>query len=235
MPNTTRRADQTGRRPTNTGQTRPDRTRRAGVDETESGTSERDGRTDRELLDAFVAGDVEAFGEIDARHHRFLTWAAWREITHDADAADAVQDALVKAMAHAATFRGGCPVRAWLYRIAVHAAREMRRDGYWRFHEFAETADVDLAAEWSHTHQAQHADPAAERSRADRDARAAVVARAIAALPATERTAVELVHLQNHSYRDAAAITGWCLSTVKSRANRARARLALALSEVLTP
>ena len=44
-----------------------------------------------------------------------------------ADAADAVQDAFVKAYAALARFRDGAPIRPWLLRIVANEARNRRR------------------------------------------------------------------------------------------------------------
>jgi RNA polymerase sigma factor (sigma-70 family) len=48
-------------------------------------------------------------------------------VAPEADAADAVQDAFVKAYAALARFRDGAPIRPWLLRIVANEARNRRR------------------------------------------------------------------------------------------------------------
>jgi RNA polymerase sigma factor (sigma-70 family) len=48
-------------------------------------------------------------------------------VAPEADAADAVQDAFVKAYGALARFRDGAPIRPWLLRIVANEARNRRR------------------------------------------------------------------------------------------------------------
>jgi len=48
-------------------------------------------------------------------------------VAPEADAADAVQDAFVKAYGALARFRAGAPIRPWLLRIVANEARNRRR------------------------------------------------------------------------------------------------------------
>ena len=48
-------------------------------------------------------------------------------VAPEADAADAVQDAFVKAYAALSRFRDGAPIRPWLLRIVTNEARNRRR------------------------------------------------------------------------------------------------------------
>jgi len=48
-------------------------------------------------------------------------------VAPEADAADAVQDAFVKAYAALGRFRDGAPIRPWLLRIVANEARNRRR------------------------------------------------------------------------------------------------------------
>ena len=59
--------------------------------------------------------------------------------------------------------------------------------------------------------------------------------RALGALPASFRQAVELVDVADMSYRDAAAIIGVPLGTVMSRLHRGRRILAEAIREHVAP
>jgi RNA polymerase sigma factor (sigma-70 family) len=53
-------------------------------------------------------------------------------VAPEADAADAVQDAFVKAYAALARFRDGAPIRPWFLRIVANEARNRRRSAHRR-------------------------------------------------------------------------------------------------------
>ena len=78
-------------------------------------------RTDAQLLAAHVAGDPRAFGELAQRHGDRLWAVALRTLDDPDEAADAVQEALVSAYRHAASYRGEASVRTWLHRIVVNS------------------------------------------------------------------------------------------------------------------
>jgi RNA polymerase sigma-70 factor (ECF subfamily) len=60
---------------------------------------------------------------IDLAETRGFVYAVARRIVRDEeDAADVTQDALLLAHRHAASFRGECSYRTWLYRIATTTA-----------------------------------------------------------------------------------------------------------------
>ena len=61
----------------------------------------------------------------------------------DWDAAqDAVQETLIKAYRHYASFRGQCSERTWLTRIAVNLCRDEKRKSWFRLRERAKPIDM---------------------------------------------------------------------------------------------
>jgi RNA polymerase sigma-70 factor (ECF subfamily) len=133
-----------------------------------------------------------------------------RALTRDAASADDLaQEALLKAWAGRERFAPGTNLRAWLFTIlrnAYYSAYRKRRN---------EVEDVDgiyaarLAVRPAHDHALTMRDFEA----------------ALAALPADQREALVLVGAAGLSYDDAAAVCGVAVGTMKSRVNRARARL----------
>jgi RNA polymerase sigma-70 factor (ECF subfamily) len=126
---------------------------------------------------------------------------------------DLVQETLVKAWAHHASFQPGTNLRAWLYTILRNEFySQMRKRG-------REVEDVDDAYSRKvgvHPDQPGHLDMADLR-------------RALAVLPPDQREALLLVGASGFSYEEAANICGVAMGTIKSRVNRARNRL----SEIL--
>ena len=84
-------------------------------------------RDDLALLEAHIAGDPAAFGELFARHRNRLWAVALRTTGNPEDAADALQDALISAFKRAESFRGDSAVTTWLHRIVVNACLDRLR------------------------------------------------------------------------------------------------------------
>jgi RNA polymerase sigma-70 factor (ECF subfamily) len=134
---------------------------------------------------------------------------AW-SLSHNAsDADDLVQDTLIKAWTHRDKFEMGTNLRAWLFTIlrntyytaVVRKRREVRDETG----KYAATLSTDATQDWS----------VAIRS----------LQSALAQLPDEHREALILVGAAGLSYEEAAEICGCALGTIKSRVNRARARL----------
>jgi RNA polymerase sigma factor (sigma-70 family) len=134
---------------------------------------------------------------------------AWSLSRNGSDADDLVQDTLVKAWSHRDKFEPGTNLRAWLFTIlrntyytAVVRRRREVRDETGRY-----AAGLSSAAtqEWGVAIRALQA--------------------ALAQLPDEHREALILIGAAGLTYEEAAEICGCALGTIKSRVNRARARL----------
>jgi RNA polymerase sigma-70 factor (ECF subfamily) len=169
-------------------------------------------RSDEELLAAHVAGDRYAFEELFYRHHRQLYRLAQITSRNPEDAADALQDAMLKAHRSAPTFRHDSAVRSWLYRIVVNACLDRLR----RNKTHPTTALEDDACHIG--------DPA---PRVDTTI---VIERALMRLPVEQRAAVVAVDMQGYSVAETARMLGIAEGTVKSRCSRGRAKLAETLA-----
>jgi RNA polymerase sigma-70 factor (ECF subfamily) len=131
---------------------------------------------------------------------------------------DLVQETLLKAWDHLESFEQGTNLRAWLFTILRNTyfsdCRRRRR----------EVADPDgsKAADLAvHPGQQGHLDMQDFR-------------RALNVLPPDQREALVLIGAAGFSYEEAASISGCAVGTIKSRVNRARARLTELLG-VTTP
>jgi RNA polymerase sigma-70 factor, ECF subfamily len=175
-------------------------------------------RTDGELLAAHVAGDRYAFGELADRHARLLWTLARRSLDDERDAAEAVQDALLRAHRYAARFRGQASVRTWLVRLVISSCRDRYRHNRARGFEHP-VEDTVLAR------VASGADPFAAH-----DLRVELSA-ALARLPSEQRLALVLVSVLGFATSEAAELLEVPVGTVKSRRTRAKARLHQLLAE----
>ena len=170
-------------------------------------------RSDAALLAAHVDGDAQAFGELFTRHRDRLWAVALRTAGSPEDAADALQDAMVSAFRRAGSFRGDAAVTTWLHRIVVNACVDRLRHNRIRC-----TVPLEEAAH-----------PAVDHG--ERLDAAVMVHTALARLPADQRAALCAVELHGYSVAATARLLGIPEGTVKSRAARARHRLASLLGE----
>jgi RNA polymerase sigma-70 factor (ECF subfamily) len=123
---------------------------------------------------------------------------------------DLVQDTILRAWSHADRFESGTNINAWLFTIL----RNLFHSQYRKQRREVEDADGSYAARLK-THPEQQARLDFEDFRI-----------ALAKLSPDQREALLLVGAEGLSYEDAAAICGVAVGTIKSRVNRARARLA---------
>ncbi|MDB5442936.1 MAG: polymerase sigma-70 factor, subfamily [Phenylobacterium sp.] len=134
---------------------------------------------------------------------------AWSLSHNGSDADDLVQDTLIKAWTNRDKFEPGTNLRAWLFTILrntyyTHVLRR-RREVRDETGEYASTLRSAPTQDWS---VAMHSLQAALQQ-----------------LPDEHREALILVGAAGLSYEEAAEICGCALGTIKSRVNRARARL----------
>ena len=173
------------------------------------------------MVDAARAGDDRAFGSL-VEVYRSTAERLAQQILHTEEAAaDAVQEALIKAHRAMGRFQDG-NFRSWFLRIVTntcydHLRRQKRRQAV-SLDELTEQAGIDYVA-------------AAEIASDDPEALVMqnegmrVLLSAIDELPVWHRNVVLLVDVQGYDYNEAAEILDLPLGTVKSRLSRARSAL----------
>ena len=123
---------------------------------------------------------------------------------------DLVQEALVRGLSHIDSFQPGTSMQAWLFTIL----RNQFHTSFRRRRREVEDPDGVMAGTLSCApEQDGHLDLQDMRT-------------ALARLPVDQREALLLVSAEGFSYEEAAAVCGAKVGTIKSRINRARARLA---------
>jgi RNA polymerase sigma-70 factor (ECF subfamily) len=172
-----------------------------------------DGAVVRQVL----AGDVEAFRLLVARHQERLGRFAMRMLGHREEAEEALQDAFVRAYRSLSQCRDPERFEAWLFHILANRCRTRgtRRSR----HEATFVADQGAA------------EPVADVSATDRMAWGEEIDRALARLEPDAREAFLLRHVEDMSYEEMAALTGAGISALKMRVKRACERLRRLLQE----
>ena len=83
----------------------------------------REAQPDQELASAAAHGDEAAFDVLARRHRARLFAVCKRVLRDDAEAEEAVQEALLSAYQHMGSFEGRSKFTTWLHTIAVNSAK----------------------------------------------------------------------------------------------------------------
>jgi RNA polymerase sigma-70 factor (ECF subfamily) len=162
---------------------------------------------DAALVRRAQQGERYAFEQLVRTHEARMYSLAARVLGSREDAADAVQDALVRAWLALPKFRGDARFSTWLYRIVVNSAHDVR------------TKRRDRLVE-------EPPDPVDPRDRFAEQELSGELQRALNALDESYRVAVVLYDVLGCSYAEIAEMTGVPEGTVKSRIFRGRSELA---------
>jgi RNA polymerase sigma-70 factor (ECF subfamily) len=143
-------------------------------------------------------------------------------VAPEADAADAVQDAFVKAYAALARFREDAPIRPWLLRIVTNEARNRRRSADRR---------SGLARRAAIAAPRDEVAPSPESSVLAAEMRGELLA-AIGRLRDEDREVIGARYFLGLSEAETAETLAIPAGTVKSRTARALGRLRVVLTEI---
>jgi len=169
--------------------------------------AERRNDPDIALVEAAIAGDRDAFGQLLERHYGRIHALAWQMTGTRADADDIAQDVCCALVEKIAGFRGEAKFTTWLCGIVFNACRDFRR----RQRSFAGL--VDRLGTWSGLTAAPDG----------RDLYDALwLKSAIMRLKPAYRDTAILVAGQQLSHAEAAAILGITESTVSWRMHEIR-------------
>ncbi|HEV8579414.1 MAG TPA: sigma-70 family RNA polymerase sigma factor [Thermoanaerobaculia bacterium] len=172
----------------------------------------------------------DRFESLALPHLAALHRVAFGLTHHSADAADLVQETLLRAYRTFANFAPGTDEKAWLFTILYSIAANKFRTRQRR------PTEVSIEAlEEQRQRAVEIADWRGQEEMLGNPRLAwegSEVARALADLPEPFRVAVQLVDLGELSYEEAAAAAGCPVGTLRSRLFRGRRRLAAQLREV---
>ncbi|MGH9410459.1 MAG: RNA polymerase sigma factor [Vicinamibacterales bacterium] len=168
--------------------------------------------TDEELVARSRGGDLDSFNQLVLRWERPIYALAYRVIGREEDARDVCQETFLRAFRALGGFKGQAKFSSWIYRITLNLCRDwIRRERRQPVAQAPEGMDiVELAS--------QNAVPA--ESIEDLVARREIgqaVARAMADLPAEQRTAIILKEYHGLTFQEIADMLECPLSTVKTR------------------
>lgn len=176
---------------------------------------------DIDLIDRYLAGDIDAFNELMDAHEDRVFAICYRMLQNREAALDATQDTFLTVFRKADRYKAQAAFSTWLYRVAVNTCYDhLRRQKRKRADALPESHDP--------------ADPAAGDEFNAIEVRPDIEA-ALMDLSPEFRSAVVLVDLQGMSLDQASDTLEVPTGTVKSRLFRARKQLARSLGNLKPP
>ncbi len=178
---------------------------------------------DELLLRKAQNGDPEAFGQLMEPLEQLVWRVCWHYTGNREAAEDCGQEAMIRIWRNLAEYRGECALESWVYRIAANCCMDWLRK---------KKRDKSVSMEPLREQGFDPADtsPGTEDQVVAKDERQRL-REAIAQLPDDQREALILTQLEKIPYEEVAQSLGISEGTVKSRVNRAKARLKEILSE----
>ena len=178
---------------------------------------------DELLLRRAQGGDPEAFGQLMQPLEQLVWRVCWHYTGNREAAEDCGQEAMVRIWRSLGNYRGDCALESWIYRIAANCCMDWLRK---------KKRDRSVSIEPLREQGFDPADPApGTEEQAVRKDESRRLREAVAQLPEDQRDALILTQLEKVPYEEAAWRLGVEEGTVKSRVNRAKARLKEMLSD----
>jgi RNA polymerase sigma-70 factor (ECF subfamily) len=87
-----------------------------------SSAEKRKAEPDNELVRRVLAGEVQAYGQLVARHQARVFYLGLKFLRRNEDAEDFAQEVFIRAYEKLSSFQATVPFAAWLYRIAYNLA-----------------------------------------------------------------------------------------------------------------
>ena len=161
-------------------------------------------KDERECISKAQAGDKNSFGRLVEKYKGVLAGYCIGKLGCNFDTVeDIAQEAFLKAWKSISTFKGDSKFSSWLCTIARNHYFNMCKDRDNKTEEFDDAA--------------QHSKGVLADNIATRDC----VERQLGKVRAEYRNVIDLVHLRDMSYEDAAQTLGLPVGTLRSRLNRA--------------
>jgi RNA polymerase sigma-70 factor, ECF subfamily len=174
--------------------------------------------SDADLIQGILAGERDLYAVIVGRYQESLYRFAYGMLQDSDLAADVVQDSFVKAYASLAGCRDRSQFRAWIFRIVRNRCTDHLRA----------PARNQVGLEANLPDLRIHHTPESEFERRELRRR---LTEALTALPAAQREAFLLKHVENLSYEEMAETLQIGTSALKMRVMRAREALQESLRE----
>jgi RNA polymerase sigma-70 factor (ECF subfamily) len=167
------------------------------------------GSSDADLIADVIAGNTDSFSLLVRRHQDTCVRFAVRMLGSRVDADDVLQSAFMRAFRNLRSCRDRERFGGWLYQIVVNECRTFATRRHRREQRFlSATGEIERAI-------APGSDDSAERDVGGH------IERALGMLPADQREAFLLKHVEELTYEEISEMTGASISALKMRVKRA--------------
>ncbi len=173
-------------------------------------------RPDTDLINAVLAGNTSAYGEIVERHKRFVFTLALRFAKNREDAEEIAQDCFVKAYRSLHTFQRSSKFSTWLYSIVYTTAMTFIRRK--KLDTFS-LDDTDKHLQLANEEGDFRADAIEQKSRKE------YITKAIDMLMPDDAAVITLFYLAENSLEEIGKALGIETNAAKVKLHRARHRL----------
>jgi RNA polymerase sigma-70 factor (ECF subfamily) len=185
------------------------------------------GATDEALAERVQRGDVVAFEALVERYHRPIYHFAYRLLGRAEDAEDATQDVFIQVYGALPRARLDVPLRPWIYRIARNRCLDLlKRKRAVVFSALAAAEDDEAGVP-----DVPDADPLPDELAARADLQR-ILSAAIDSLAPAYREVVALRYAGDLAFGEIAVVLGMPENSVKTRFQRAKAMLRVALRDL---
>ena len=164
-------------------------------------------------------GDVNAFNTLVLHYQDLAFGVAYRIMGEPDGAADATQDAFIKAYQKLNTFSDG-NFKAWLLRIVTNQCYDLLK-----YHKRRPRSSLDEMEEENESSSWLKSDALRPEDQQQRAELFAAIQNCLDDLPEDQRVVAVLCDVEGYDYQTAADIAETSLGTVKSRLSRARTKL----------
>ena len=182
--------------------------------------------SDNSLIARTLSGETEAFSVLVKRWERPIYSLAFRMLGRDEEARDACQEAFLSAYRNLSKFRGDAKFSSWMYRITLNACHSRRRQS--SIVSYSLDTEDENGKRWEIEDTKNESLP----DRMQRDEQAALVRKALQALPPEMRQIIVMKEYEEMTFLEISEILNIPLSTVKSRLYTGLQQMRLRLSQV---
>ena len=175
--------------------------------------------SDRDLIEKYLSGNVEAFNTLVWRWQKIIFNFAWRDLGSREEAHDVTQQVFIRVYRNLHKLKDRERFSTWIYQIAANLCRDVikqrRRRQVLSLENMQEAGSAELATNAAFTltpESEQHPDRIVSRNQL-RD----LLEKALQEIPEEQRVVVVMKEYQNLKFTEIAEVLGAPVNTVKSR------------------
>jgi RNA polymerase sigma-70 factor (ECF subfamily) len=187
-----------------------------------------DQATEQKLIERVCSGDHDAFYELVRPYERVLYLTTYALLRNDEDAADAAQEAVLKAFLHLKGFRSESKFSTWLIQIAINEARMHLRKAKRYLHDSLDEGATDPDGNYIPRDFADWREIPSQEL--EREELRGALERALSSLDPRYREVFILRDVEQLSIAETAELLGISAGNVKIRLLRARLQMRDALA-----